>query len=208
MFKAEIHVHSTFSDGKDNIRKIVDRAIELKLDFLSITDHDTIAGSLSAIEYVEEENIPIKIIPGIEVTTSDGHLLVYGIKNDIERGMSLKETVKEAKKHNGICIIPHPFQVERKGVFRASLFEYVDGIEVFNAKYFFGVFNHLSKRYAKNYGKAITAGSDAHCVDEMGYGITLFREDFYKSISNKTTEIKGRKIPTSLWFRCSVKRRV
>ena len=207
MLRAEIHVHSTFSDGKDSVRKIVDKAVELKLDILSITDHDTVAGSLSALEYIKDENIPVEVIPGVEVTTSDGHLLIYGVKNEIDRGMSLKETVEEAKRHNGVCIIPHPFQVERKGVLRVSLFKWVDGIEVFNAKYFVGLFNFLSKRCAEYYRMAVTAGSDAHCLNEMGHGITLLKNDFYRSILNKTTEIECRKIPALLWFKCSVRRK-
>ncbi|TDA27204.1 MAG: PHP domain-containing protein, partial [Archaeoglobi archaeon] len=69
MLRAELHVHSNFSDGKDNVGDLIKAAIEKKIDVLSITDHDTIDGSLSAIEIVSAEKLPIIIIPGIEIST-------------------------------------------------------------------------------------------------------------------------------------------
>ncbi len=207
MLRAELHVHSSFSDGKDSVKSIVKKAILLKIDLLSITDHDTVAGSLEAIDYVGEENLDIMVIPGVEVTTSDGHLLVFGVEREIERKMTLKETVDLARKLGGICVIPHPFQFERKGVMRAGLFRYVDGIEVFNAKYFVGIFNWIARKYTIKYSKPFTAGSDAHSTDEMGYGITLFDGDLYSSLEERKTEIDGKKLPLGVWIKSSFKRR-
>ena len=208
MLRAELHVHSTYSDGSDTPDRIVRRAVELELDCLSVTDHDTVSGGLSAMDYARDENLDIQIIPGVEVTTSDGHLLVLGVERDIDRRMSLKETVEAAKKQRGVCIIPHPFQIERKGVRKPELFRYADGIEVFNAKYVVGIFNWLARRYAVRYTKPFTAGSDAHSTAEMGYGITLFNGDFINSLLSGKTYIDGKKLPISLWLRNSLRRRI
>ncbi len=208
MLRAELHVHSSFSDGKDDVRRIVDRAVQLNIDLLSVTDHDTVAGSLEAIDYVRDENLGISVIPGVEVTTSDGHLLVFGIEREIDRKMSLKETAEIVKKLGGICVIPHPFQFERKGVLRTELFRYADGVEVFNAKYIVGIFNWIARRYAIRYGKPFTAGSDAHSVDELGYGITLLDGDLYSSLERRKTGVDGRRLPLGVWIRSSLKRRI
>ncbi|MEM2402370.1 MAG: PHP domain-containing protein, partial [Archaeoglobaceae archaeon] len=79
MLKAELHVHSRYSDGLDSVEKLVREAIKKGIEIISITDHDTLNGSLSAIELVEAEKLEIIVIPGIEVSTRSGHLLAYGI---------------------------------------------------------------------------------------------------------------------------------
>lgn len=195
MFKAELHVHSTYSDGLDSVEKIVMRAIEIGLSCISITDHDTVQGSLAAMDFVRDENLNITVIPGVEVSTSDGHLLAFFVEKEIDRGMTLVETVKEVRKQGGVCAVSHPFQVERRGVFRPGLFRHVDAVEVFNAKYLTGFFNHLARRFAVKYGKAMIAGSDAHSSLEVGYGVTRFEGDLKKSILERKTVAGGRRIP-------------
>ena len=63
----DLHIHTTYSDGTDNVIEILKKAEELKLDYISITDHD------KCLAYAELEKIDIKkyysgkIIPGIEI---------------------------------------------------------------------------------------------------------------------------------------------
>jgi len=196
MIRAELHAHSNHSDGRDNVRKIVLKAVDLGLNALSITDHDTISGSLEAAEFVRDEHIDIEIIPGVEISTTDGHLLAYGIYEDIDKGMSLKESVLEVKKRNGLTAIPHPFQIDRHGVRRFELFKYVDAIEVFNAKFLTGFCNFLSWNVAKKLNKPMIAGSDAHSVETLGYGITLvFHDNVLKGIESGKTRAFCRRVP-------------
>ena len=39
--RINLHIHSNFSDGKNSIRQIIDRALKINLDFIAITDHLT-----------------------------------------------------------------------------------------------------------------------------------------------------------------------
>jgi len=184
------------------VKKIVLRALELGLNALSITDHDTLNGSLEAAEFVRDEHLDIDIIPGIEITTSDGHLLAYGVSRDIDRGMSLKESVWEVKKQNGLTAIPHPFQIDRHGVRRLELFRYVDAIEVFNAKFLTGFCNFLSWKISKKFNKTMIAGSDAHRIETIGYGITLiFYSDVLKGITKGKTKVCCKRTPLRYMFR-------
>ncbi|AIY89219.1 PHP domain-containing protein [Geoglobus acetivorans] len=207
MKRAELHVHSTYSDGLDRAERIVDVAVRLGIDAISITDHDTVQGSMAALDYVRDEHLDIEVIPGAEISTSDGHLLVYYIERDIDKGMSLMETIEEVRKRNGICAVSHPFQIERSGAFRIELIKHADALEVFNAKYVIGIFNRISERIADRYGMAKIAGSDAHTADEVGYGLTLYTGTLKEAIAERKTEYNGRKMPLSRQIGYSLKKK-
>ncbi|HDS74378.1 MAG TPA: PHP domain-containing protein [Firmicutes bacterium] len=76
----DLHIHTNCSDGREFPEAMVQYAIELGLDALGITDHDTIA----AIAPAEAgANGTIRIVRGIELSATEGdtpiHLLGYGI---------------------------------------------------------------------------------------------------------------------------------
>ena len=156
MLKAELHVHSNFSDGKDSVKKILQVAIEKGINVISITDHDTINGSLEALEIVRDEHLPITVIPGVEISACEGHVLAYGILKDIDPGISIKETCRIVRKLGGLSFLAHPFDFMRKGCRDLKCFKFVDGIEVFNAK---NPFNPIVKFLAKRYSKPGIAGA-------------------------------------------------
>lgn len=65
--KIDLHIHSTYSDGVLSPEELVKLAVSLNLNAIAITDHDNILGYKKASEYIKENNIPLEIIPGIEV---------------------------------------------------------------------------------------------------------------------------------------------
>ena len=197
---AELHVHSNHSDGRDSVKKLLNKALEIGIEVISITDHDTINGSLEAIEIVEEEHLPIEVVPGFESSTDEGHLLVYGVKEDFDKGIPFEEAVKRTKKLGGVCYVAHPFQIERKGVWRIEALRKADGIEGFNSKYFIGFFNFLSLTIAKKLNKPVIAGSDAHSSKALGYGITILRGDPLRALKNGEVQISGRRMPLKVWL--------
>lgn len=78
---ADLHIHTCFSDGSDTPGQIVDQALALGLDAIAVTDHDTVAGIVSAQEAVRDR--PLTVVPGVEINTEiDGrqvHILGYYI---------------------------------------------------------------------------------------------------------------------------------
>jgi 3',5'-nucleoside bisphosphate phosphatase len=79
----DLHLHTTHSDGNYTVGQLVEKAIELKLTHIAITDHDTTAGIAEAIEIAGDR---IQVIPGIEINTigeaedgtkHDVHILGY-----------------------------------------------------------------------------------------------------------------------------------
>jgi len=79
-FKADLHVHSYFSDGTNSAEELLYLAKEKKLSAIAITDHDTIdAYDANLFELAEKLNI--KLIPGIEISSQlynkTVHILAY-----------------------------------------------------------------------------------------------------------------------------------
>lgn len=126
-YKADLHIHSYGEDGSFDVKdtlmtpeKIVDTAIEKELSIISITDHNEERNSIRAIKYAEGKDI--LVIPGIEVSTLQGHLLVYFETYDELRNFRGKlsisanretcnqgivECLDFAKQFNGIGVLAH-----------------------------------------------------------------------------------------------------
>lgn len=68
--RIDLHCHTKCSDGSLSPQSLIDRAVNYQIDVLAITDHDTIEGFDIAQNYILEKNIPIKLISGIEISTS------------------------------------------------------------------------------------------------------------------------------------------
>jgi len=77
--QADLHIHSTTSDGRLTPAEVVKEAAERGLKFMSLTDHDTVDGIAPAKAAVQ--SFPgLKLIPGIEISTDipDGEVHVLG----------------------------------------------------------------------------------------------------------------------------------
>jgi len=80
--KADLHLHTTASDGRLEPQEIVRRAVEVGLDVIAITDHDTTEGVVPAL--ASAAAFPsLTVIPGVEINTDvphgEVHILGYFI---------------------------------------------------------------------------------------------------------------------------------
>lgn len=77
--KADLHLHTTASDGRLSPRDIVSLAVKVGLDIIAITDHDTIDGIEPALSAAEAFS-SLTVIPGIEINTDvpDGEVHILG----------------------------------------------------------------------------------------------------------------------------------
>lgn len=79
--KADLHIHTHYSDGVYSPSEIINRACENNISAISITDHDSTNALPEAIQYGREKGI--EIIPGLEISTDinniEVHLLGYFI---------------------------------------------------------------------------------------------------------------------------------
>lgn len=68
--RVDLHSHSTASDGRLTPAELVRRAVAQRVDVLALTDHDTVAGIGEAEAVIAAENLPVRLIHGIELSTS------------------------------------------------------------------------------------------------------------------------------------------
>ena len=77
--KYDLHIHSSYSDGTDTPKEILEKAKTLGIRNIAITDHDTIKGLKEGRQ--EAQKLKINFVNGVELSTfslSEIHILGYG----------------------------------------------------------------------------------------------------------------------------------
>ncbi len=197
----DLHIHSNqSSDSSLSVDDILSQAIKRGLDGIAICDHNTVEGSLLAIEKARELNLPLLVLPGIEVSTHDGHLLVLGIRENIPQELSAIETIRITRQKGGIAVAAHPFKMGGLGWGSKD----ADAIETFNSRCIFGE-NMEAKDVAQVLGKPEVGGSDSHMLATIGLGFTDIdaesnEESVLKAIKEGRTVSSGQTAPLYLVF--------
>lgn len=165
---AEIHMHTTASDGSMTPEEAVRLARGKGLTAISVTDHDTFRGSSLAARISKVIGGPL-IVPGAEIRTDHGDVLVYCERPYEEVPRSLHELRDWADENNCALVAAHPFHPGRAAVGWAitRLLHLFDAVEVWNSR---GppVFNLPAIVLAHRRGVPATSGSDAHVPQELG----------------------------------------
>lgn len=174
----DLHAHSRYSpDSKLDPEEIVRTARARGLDGIAITDHNAVEGATKAWEY--GRSLGVTIIRGTEVSTKEGHVLAYGVKEAIPRDLSPQETVSRIVALGGVPVAAHPYR------FWSGLGEEATTATSFAA---YEVRNARTLRRGNRRAFALAAargvpgigGSDAHFLEEIGRAVTL--------IENASTE--------------------
>jgi predicted metal-dependent phosphoesterase TrpH len=197
-------MHTIFSyDGTATVPAVLKRASQVGLDVIAITDHDEIRGALLAEELAPCYNI--QVIPGVEITTAEGDLLALSIHKLVPAGLPLIETVLRVGEQGGFCLAPHPMAT---GMGMKSLSAYsirealrheqasriLIGIETYNATALDREANKAARILAERSNIAQTGSSDAHVLEAIGLGATLFPgesiADFVAALWAGTTSVQ------------------
>ncbi len=106
-FRADLHCHTTCSDGTLTPTEIIDHAIKSNLNGLSITDHDTIQAYKEAMPYAAEMNF--LLLPGIEFSTcykdTSIHVLAYAFSLDAKPIQNLCSKHKIRRENRNLAIL-------------------------------------------------------------------------------------------------------
>lgn len=174
LWRVDLHIHTRYSsDSHNDPAEVIDRARQVGLDKIAITDHNTIAGAL-----VARELAPNLVIVGQEIDTADGgELIAYYVQKAIPPYLPMEQVIRLLRQQGAVISISHPLDRFRRSAMgeRATLavIEQVDALEVFNARCLLQADNERALSLALRYGKAFTAGSDAHTLGEVGKGYLI-----------------------------------
>jgi predicted metal-dependent phosphoesterase TrpH len=182
--KIDIHTHSLYSDGVNTPGEMVRHAKKIGLEGIAITDHNLVEGSLKALEYNSEE---FTVIPGVEVSSSEGHILALGVTEEIESSIPAGEVVDRIHELGGIAIAAHPYDRLRSGVGDLVYKLDFDAMEVVNGRTLLTVGDMIE--IAKKVKLSKVGGSDAHCLDELGCVSIVVDDDPIESILKGDVEI-------------------
>lgn len=179
--RADLHMHTTHSDGWPSPRELVDYARATKLDVIAVTDHDTIEGALWAREHASKRS-KLEVVIGEEVSSRNGHIVGLFLDRRIRPGMSAAATVDAIHDQGGLAVAVHPFwRTQRRsrggtvhGVGWLAAELDFDAIEVENATPGFYVFNQMARRLHMGVARAQVGSSDAHILDAVGRAYTEF----------------------------------
>ncbi|MEM2902565.1 MAG: CehA/McbA family metallohydrolase [Candidatus Bathyarchaeia archaeon] len=184
--KIDLHVHTVNSrDGYTTPREIPCILRRKGLDGIAVTDHDV--------------NFRVKvegclILPGIEVSTHEGHIVGLGVLDPVPKNRDPWETVDLIRSQGGLVVIPHPYDMLSHSVDPMKLGRCVDAIEVSNAS---AIQLRRKKIFevAEFFNLAKIGGSDSHLPQTIGDAYTVIEvdspsvEDVLKSIASRRTEV-------------------
>ena len=197
----DLHTHSFFSgDGVSSPEELIDAARKKGLHGFAITDHNT----CEAVDYMLEKGFmredgaavdDFLIIPGVEVTTAEGHLLCIGTTLPYLKGRPAREVCEIIHDRGGIAIPPHPYDLFRAGIrFQTLETLPIDALEVFNAATTLRRYNRYAFKYAQVRGLPMTAASDAHHAAAVGTAYTIVNTDDFSVKGVLAQILKGNEL--------------
>jgi len=197
--RIDFHVHTkASSDGVSSIDEIVRSARNKHLDGFAVTDHNLRMEMEKAFNLSSETGL--LVIPGVEVTTSSGHLIVLAPQRDFSAGVPFLEAVSTALSEGSIVLIPHPTDPLSHGVGVSvveSSLPYDLPLEVMNASTLHK-YNISALELADRLQLAKLGGSDAHWAPAVGDAFTLVEarkcsmEAVFDAVKSGQTKSQGR----------------
>lgn len=96
--RIDLHSHTTCSDGRLSPEQLLDRAVEMNLDVLAITDHDSVDAIPMAQDYIVEQSLTLHLISGIELSTvwQNKDIHIVGLNIDIQHP-ALQQLIESQK---------------------------------------------------------------------------------------------------------------
>ena len=198
--RVDLHVHSVYSpDSSLPIETIIGRLAYQGLRGFALTDHNSVRGH-AELAALRSKHSAYLLLPGVEVSTADGHLLAFGVSEAPPPRRPVAESVEWVRAHGGEAVPAHPFRWAH-GVGR-RLVETVPvrAIETRNG-HNSEVANLRAEEVAARRRIGTTGGSDAHELRDLGRAYTEFDasvatvDDLLEAIRRGRTVADGKSMP-------------
>lgn len=195
--RLDLHVHSTQSN--DSLLPLEEAAREAEAQGLAgfaLTDHNSLAGH-GALRELRQAHPRLLLLPGVELSAREGHLLVYGVDELPPPGGSLVELLDWARARGAVSAISHPLRFTHGVGRRLAASARTDAIEVLNGHNLRST-NTGAARIAARRGVPVIGGSDAHRPGELGRAATTLAdppgsvEELLRQIRLGRTGVDGR----------------
>ncbi len=203
MYKIEFHCHTKYSKCSNLEPKQILQICKARgLRGVMICDHDTNKGIIAFRKILKSEDDFI-LIPGIEITTNRGEIIGAWI-DETPSSKEFPEVAEKIREQDGMVILPHPFDMMRRSVFkyREGDLRYIDAVEVLNSRCIWTNGNKKALKFAKMNSLLMSAGSDAHFAPEIGNAWISFNgntsEEMKKIFKLGKTIFGGQTAPLSL----------
>jgi predicted metal-dependent phosphoesterase TrpH len=200
--RADLHLHTLASDGLCGPRELVDFVeYQTDLDVIAITDHDESSAAREAQEWVARRGYRVRVIPGVEVTTLEGHLLALFVDDRPPALRGALRTAEWVAERGGLCVAPHPFTRWTHSLHARALVPVIAagllaGVEVLNASLAGRASRPRALALAVEHRLAQVGSSDAHMISMVGLARTRFPgrtpEDLRRAIELGLTTAEGR----------------
>jgi len=200
--KADLHIHTRYGDGMATVPELL-RYVEERtpLDVIAVTEHDTPRAAAEACALHARGNYRFDLIPGIEVTTLDGHLLALFVDEPVASFRRMEPTLADIHRLGGIAIVPHPLSWLTRSANTRILERiaatkndgvYFDAIEEYNLSPAGRVTSAKARRLNRErLHLAAVGSSDAHFLQSIGSAYTAFEgtsaAGLRRAIETKTT---------------------
>lgn len=193
--KVDLHIHTaeeTLETIKHNAFDLIDAAGKKGFDVLSITNHNIVAHSEELAHYAEEKGI--LLIPGMEMTLSNKHVLI--INPDFTKGSFNRPLTDLAniKNDNNLIIAPHPFFPSFNSL-RSQLLPFIEFFDAIEFSHYYNHYVNCNKKaleIAHQYRKPLIGTSDCHFLNKFGTNFSLVEAE--KDTQSIITAIKKGKI--------------
>ncbi|UCH88434.1 MAG: PHP domain-containing protein [Thermoplasmata archaeon] len=181
-------------DSSIRVKRIFDKALELGLRGVAITDHNEFTVANSPFSEV-------LAIPGMEICIEELHadIIALGIKKAVKPELSLKEALREIRRQGGVVIVPHPFSSSHNypslGEKLFEVADLVDAVDITSPQ------AHVNNRKARSAAESLrlakTGSSDAHREQDIGRAVTVIQRPV-NSINELLDRIRARETKAKL----------
>ena len=169
---ADLHVHSRASlDGRSSVEALIETARTRGLSAITVSDHDLCTPPPDCKD--------LFLIPGVEITSANGHILGLFLDAPIDFAALGKfpppaQAIAAIHASGGLAVLAHPFAPQKLAPEEIARLGF-DAIETANARAMLkpGA-NEKARQLSQELSLPGTGGSDAHCAKELGGCVTEF----------------------------------
>ena len=195
----DLHVHERAfsSDSKMSLAEIVEKARNMGMGAVCISDHDSLGIREEAARYSREVGFPIFV--GVEILTVQGDIVAYGIPYAFQpRTIDAQEFINYVHCNGGACFSAHPFRNNQRGLEEhLAVVQRLDGVEVLNGSTSLEA-NRTALEYSRKYGIQPLGASDAHDTQQLGKYVTYFPEE-PKDLADFIRILRSGKCRPAVW---------